>query len=345
MGVTWPGVGLRTRCRRLVGAVAVIAAALANGAAITANAQGVSAGHSRIAVALFERGDYAGAKAALSSERPSASTSYYLGRIAVIEDRSEDAIRLFERAVKAEGRNADYHLWLGIALGLQAREAGRFRQAILASRAKGEFERAVALDPRNVGAREGLVQFYSIAPGIAGGSMRRAREHAMEIARVSPMRGRIAGGMIHEREKDFAAAEREYLAASSIAPDSAAPLMALGALYQRVEQWDKAFAAYERALALSDIGVPEALSAHYQFGRTGALSGLRLEDSERSLKRWMERAPAGTSGRRVARTRARLGMVYAHQRRNDLARTEFEAALKLNPKDADARAGLARLAR
>jgi tetratricopeptide (TPR) repeat protein len=325
--------------------IAVIAAAAATGATIAADAQGVADARARSGVALFERGDYAGAKVALSSEGGGASTSYYLGRIAVIEDRPDDAVGLFERAIKSDGRNADYRLWLGLALGLQAREAGRFRQAMLANRAKGEFERAVALDPRNVGAREGLVQFYSIAPGIAGGSMRRAREQATEIARVSPMRGRIANGMIHEREKDFAAAEREYFAASSIAPDSAAPLMALGALYQRVEQWDKAFAVYERALALSDIDLPQALSAQYQFGRTGALSGRRLEDSERSLKRWMERAPAGTSGRRVARTRARLGTVYAHQGRNDLARTEFEAALKLNPKDADARAGLAKLGR
>jgi tetratricopeptide (TPR) repeat protein len=334
---------MRVSCRRVV--IALIVAAVPSGTAMSAKAQVVADARSPSGVALFERGDYAGAKAALSSEGGSASTSYYLGRIAVIEDRPDDAIGLFERAIKADGRNADYHLWLGMALGLQARDAGRFRQAMLANRAKSEFERAVALDPRNVGAREGLVQFYSMAPGFAGGSMRRARDHAAEIGRVNPMRGRIANGTVHERERDFAAAEREYLAASSIAPDSAAPLMALGALYQRVEQWDKAFAAYERALALADIEVPEALSAQYQFGRTGALSGRRLEDSERSLKRWMESAPAGTSGRRVARTRARLGTVYAHQRRNDLARAEFEAALKLNPKDADARAGLANLRR
>jgi tetratricopeptide (TPR) repeat protein len=334
---------VRDPCTKRCLMIAVIATAMATSGAISAAAQAVSDARSRSGVALFERGDYAGAKAALSGEGGSAATSYYLGRIAVIEDRPDDAVGLFERAIKADSGNPGYHVWLGIALGLQAREAGRFRQAMLAGRAKGEFERAVALDPRNIGAREGLVRFYSIAPGLAGGSMRRAREHATEIARISPMRGHIASGMIHEREKNSAAAEREYLAASSIAPDSAAPFMALGALYQRVEQWDKAFGAYERVLALSDIEVPEALSAYYQFGRTGALSGRRLEDSEQSLKRWMEQAPAETSGRRVARTRARLGTVYMHQGRKDLALTEFDAALKLNPKDADARAGLARL--
>src|SRR3712207_9577253 len=76
-----------------------------------------------------------------------------------------------------------------------------------------------------------------------------------------------------------------------------------------------------------------------------ALSGQRLDESERSLKRWMERAPSGTSARRIARTRSRLGMVYARQGRNDLARAEFEAALRLNPKDADAKEGLGKLPR
>src|SRR5918992_2637378 len=216
--------GLRSRCWTMI---AVIATAVTV-AGMTAGAQGTSNGRLRTGVALFEQGDYVGAKAALSSDA-SASTSYYLGRIAVIEDRPEDAVGLFERAIKADGRNADYHLWLGLAVGLQAREAGRFRQAMLAGRAKGEFERAVALNPRSIGAREGLVQFYSMAPGIAGGSMRRAREHATEIARVSPMRGHLASGTIREREKDYPGAEREYLAGASLAPDSAAPLLALGA--------------------------------------------------------------------------------------------------------------------
>jgi tetratricopeptide (TPR) repeat protein len=339
MPFSWRGSNTRSRSSLRI-------AALAAAASLAVSAAGAQTAAERRGVTLFESGDYTAAKAALSeaaSNGGGATASYYLGRIAVLEDRPADAVGLLERAIKADGRVADYHAWLGMALGLQARDAGRFRQAMLASRAKGAFERAVQLDPRNVSAREGLVQYYSIAPGIAGGSMRRAREHAAEIERVSPMRGRVASGTILEREEDFVGAEREYRAAAAAAPDSAAPLLALGALYQRVAQWDQAFEAYERALALPGIEFAEQLSAYYQVGRTGALSGQRLDESERSLKRWMERAPSGTSPRRVARTRSRLGMVYARQGRNDLARAEFEAALKLNPRDADAKEGLSKL--
>jgi tetratricopeptide (TPR) repeat protein len=297
------------------------------------------------ALILFERGDYAAAKAELARapDGSDAVALYYLGRIAVVEDRPEDAAGFFERAIKLGDRTSAYHQWLGVALALQARDAGRLRQAMLGRRARDEFERAVALDPRNVGAREGLVRFYAIAPGIAGGSIPRARQHVAAIAQVDPMRGHVAEGIVYEREGNLDAAERAYRAASAIAPDSAAPLLALGALYQRLERWNDAFSAYERALVLRGIEFPEELSAYYQFGRTGALSGRRLAESERMLKRWMERAPVSTSGRRVGRTRSRLGMLYAHQGRTDLARAEFEAALKLNPRDADARAGLAKL--
>jgi tetratricopeptide (TPR) repeat protein len=336
--VVRPAGGNVERARHLVVALAGIVTLVA--APVTASAQVAAGPQMRRAVALFERGDYAAAKVALSSDEGDAVAAYYLGRIAVVEDRLDDAVRAFERAIRADVRRAEYHAWLGIALGLQARDAGRLRQTQLASRAKGEFERAVALDPLSVSAREGLVQFYSVAPGILGGSGRRAREQAAEIARIDPMRGHLANGIIHERERDYFAAEREYAAAAVLAPDSAAPLLAMGGLYQRSGRWARAFAAYERVLALRGLALPELLSARYQFGRTGALSGERLADSERALKQWLAEAPRGTSPRRVARTRARLGMVYAHQGRTALARAEFEAALKLNPRDADARAGL-----
>lgn len=332
---------MRTPCLSVLTRAALLVLAALPPASVAQSAPRTQTGRG---VMLFESGDYAAAKAALATAS-GADAAYYLGRIAVIEDRSDEAVALFERAIKADDRNADYHAWLGVALGLQAREAGRFRQAMLAKRAKGEFERALTLDPRQLDAREGLVRYYSIAPGIAGGSKRRARDHAAEIARVSAMRGHIANGMILESEKDFAGAERAYSAAAAAAPDSAAPYMALGGLYQRVGRWGAAFEAYERVLALAAVEFPVQLSAHYQFGRTGALSGQRLEESESALKRWLERAPAGTSPRRVARTRARLGMIYARQRRDDLARAEFEHALRLNPRDSDAREGLARLGR
>ena len=103
---------------------------------------------------------------------------YLMGRLTYAQGNSGTAVDWFEKAVHGDDANATYHLWLGNALGDEAQKASKFRQPFLARRVKNEFERAVALDPRSVLARQGLVDFYSIAPGIMGGDMNKARLQA-----------------------------------------------------------------------------------------------------------------------------------------------------------------------
>jgi hypothetical protein len=101
------------------------------------------------------------------------------------------------------------HLWLANALGEEAQGANKLRQPFLVRRVKSEFERAVQLDPRSVAARRGLMDVYMIAPGVMGGSKDKAREQAVEIAKISPLQGRLAAASIAQREKNAEAAERE----------------------------------------------------------------------------------------------------------------------------------------
>src|SRR3712207_2336308 len=125
MHVSRQWVARPTAGRWLPTTVVVAAASLA--ASLAASVAGAQNGDVRRGALLFESGDYAAAKAALSGcgEPRGAAACYYLGRIAVVEDRPEEAVRLLERAIKAAGDVADYHTWLGVALGLQARASGR----------------------------------------------------------------------------------------------------------------------------------------------------------------------------------------------------------------------------
>ena len=97
---------------------------------------------------------------------------------------SRDAVGWFEKAVKANDKSSAHHLWLGNALGEQASHTNKLKLPFLARRVKGEFDKAVELDPRSWEARHGLIQFYSQAPGVMGGSMDKAKEQAREIGKI-----------------------------------------------------------------------------------------------------------------------------------------------------------------
>src|SRR4029079_10190051 len=100
-------------------------------------------------------------------------------------------------------------------------------------RFKAANERALTLDPTLVDARRNLVMFYAMAPGFMGGEMNRAKQQAAEIMKLNPMRGHTANGVIAERAGDKLTAEKEFLAAIAIAPDSVGAYQSTALFYTR----------------------------------------------------------------------------------------------------------------
>ena len=320
---------------RLSLAVAVLALA-------SAPLRAQTAGPAADGVRLFNEARYAEAKTQLAAvakaDARSSTAAFYLGRIALVEGDGAGAARWIERATKLEPRNSGYFYWLGNAYGRQAVRANKLTQARLAGRIRGAFERAVTLDPANLDARSGLLQYYVVAPGIMGGSLDKAREQAREIGARSPFRGRLANGVIAERSKDAAGAEREYAAAVAAAPDSAIGYTVLGDLYRRAGQYDKAFATFERMRR----ALPNEAAPLYLFGRTSALSGQRLADGEQALTGYLAARRRDTDPP-LASAHFRLATIYEKQGRRDLARQEYEATLKLDSQQKEAREGLGRV--
>src|SRR4051812_29632946 len=151
-------------CTRRFSALPIVAVGLA----FSASAQSLDTARQ-----LFESARYAEAKnelTALKGGDRNAAAAYYLGRVASFEGDGEEAVQQLERAVALEDGNALYHLWLGNALRDQAQHAGILKAMFLARRMKKEWERAVDLDPAQIEARYGLVQFLAFVPGPMGGS-------------------------------------------------------------------------------------------------------------------------------------------------------------------------------
>jgi len=165
-------------------------------------------------------------------------------------EKWDAAVEAGEKAVKELPDSSESHLWLGRAYGQKALRASIFSEMGLARKCKAEFEKAVALDPKSVDARYDLVSFHVNAPGIAGGSLDKAREQAAEIARLDPVRGHIAAGSIFSSEKKWPEAEAEYRKALDLKPDSASLHWRLGRLFEKQGRKDDAKAEWRKALKL-----------------------------------------------------------------------------------------------
>ena len=258
-----------------------------------------------------------------------------MGTIYLAKDKPSDAIDWFEKAVKANDKSSAHHLWLGNALGEQASHTNKLKLPFLARRIKGEFDKAVELDPKSWEARHGLIQFYSQAPGVMGGSMDKAKEQAREIAKFDVIRGHLEMAALLERDKDFAGTERELSAVISAAPDSALGYNSLGNFYRRQKRYTDAVAVYEKLLHAK----PDAANAHLLIGWNLKLAGDN-DRAEREIKQWLSAPPKDAPAQNLSAAHQFLGDIYAIQARKDAAHAEYELALQINPKNAEAKKGL-----
>jgi tetratricopeptide (TPR) repeat protein len=122
-------------------------------------------------------------------------------------DRAESSCK---KAVSLDPDNSRFHLWLGRVYGEKADRVNFMAAASLAGKVRGEFERAVQLNPKDVDARLDLAEFYIAAPGIIGGGEDKARDQAHSLASENPAREHWIYARIAEKNRDYPTAEREY---------------------------------------------------------------------------------------------------------------------------------------
>jgi tetratricopeptide (TPR) repeat protein len=269
-----------------------------------------------------------GLAATLPAQTGPGAREYEAGRGFMRSNQPDRAELSFERAIEKEPRNGTYHLWLGNAVGQQAASASVLRQPFLARRIKAAYERALEFDPDLLDARDGLIQFHLLAPGVMGGDKAEARRQQREIARRDVVRGHIAAANIAWASRDTAATERELRAAIAARPDS---LTATSILAARLVQWKRApdaFGLLEQQLQRD----PQSVALRYQYGRMAALIGENLPEAERHLRSIIAVEPWPESNWSPSRAAAlaRLGDVLRRQGKRDEARASYERALALD---------------
>ena len=276
-------------------------------------------------------------EAVRNGEKDYAGARYYLGRVSFDQKRYDDAQDFFEEAIEANDKVAEYHNWLGNTYGQIAQEANIIKQGMLASKMKAEWERAVALNPAYIDPRQSLIQYYLQAPGIMGGSVDKAKETARQIMALNAAQGHLQMGNIYVKEKKLGEAEKEFIEMVKVDP---AYLSGLANFYTGQKQYDKAFTLFEEAVQKNS----RDMGAVYQFGKTSAVSGQKLDRGEECLKKYLTYTPKQNEPSHAG-ANMRLAQINEKKGNKVEAKKFYEAALRLDGSLKEAREGLQRISK
>jgi tetratricopeptide (TPR) repeat protein len=259
----------------------------------------------------------------LSSAPADAESSNLLCRAYfALEDwnRAESSCR---KAASLDPANSRFHLWLGRVYGQKADRANLLAAAGLAGKVRGEFERAVQLNPKDVDARLDLAEFYLAAPGIVGGGEQKAREQAQFIATVNPGREHWIYARIAEHNNDSATAEREYHQYIDLSEGDAEAWLNLALFFRhqkRFDQMEQAIVKLSHASKPEPDVLWEASDILYNAGRNYPFATELLNRYLASGP--VEKAPA-------FRAHYLLGMLLEKQGDKAGAAQEYRASLSL----------------
>jgi tetratricopeptide (TPR) repeat protein len=176
------------------------------------------------------------------------------GQTALDRGDARAAVRLLEKAVAESPNDAEAHYLLGVAYGARAQQPDVVDRAGLARKTCKEFETAVSLDPNHVDARTALVQYYTLAPEVMGGSIRRAQDEANELLKRNPAAGHRADAFIDTHLKKYDAAASELRKAADLDPTD-------------MPTW-------------------------FEIGHIAAITGNNLSEGQKALEKYMAYTPA-----------------------------------------------------
>lgn len=261
------------------------------------------------AIALYKEKRFPEARVAFeklaAAEPANATAAHYLGQTLLRRGDAkalDDAAPWLEKAVALDPQNATYLFNYGAA---QLQLARKNTSLTSASKGREALEKAVALKPDYLDAREALFQYYTQAPFFAGGSSSKAAAQLEEIRKRDADRAILLSVGSKVTAKDFASA----------------------------------FRLLDDAL----VKQPDNYTALYYYGRTAAISELNLATGLAHLKKCLTLPPPGPASPTHSHVWNRIGNLHEKLKHTAEARTAYETALKLDSTNKPAADSLAKL--
>jgi len=222
------------------------------------------------------------------------------------QEKWDGAIENYEKLVKMDDYNANYHYKFGGAKGMKALEVSKFRALGLIGDVKRSFNRAAELDPTHIDVRWAMVELYMQLPGIIGGSYKKSMKYANELENLSKVDGYLAKGYIYEYDDEPELAEEYYKKAIEVG-GSVTCYDKLTSLYQKEHKPLKAIENMENSHKKHQRN-----AMHYQIGKVAADYNVQLEKGEKCLYTYITNYTA-KDGVPVCWAYYRLSQIFTHK--------------------------------
>ncbi len=244
----------------------------------------------------------------------------------------EPAMKLAEEACKLAPTQARAWYWKGQTHFNHLSETRSLDAIGEIDSAKAAMLKAIELDPKYISPRMALSMFYIEAPGIVGGSIRKAREQGETMLTLGS-KGTLLGRMVLARcaayKEDWEEATRQYQAMEAAAetPESKCnAVMSLARMQlEKQEEYEDALATAQRALAMAPSATYRS-SAMYLV----AESKRRLKDLPGAVEGYRQVLELNPDAQR---SRFALAECLEQQKRYADAAEQYEAFATRFPKD------------
>lgn len=198
----------------------------------------------------------------------------------------------------------------------------------LARRTKRNYQTAIALDPMNIKAHEGLGLFYLLAPRIVGGSTRKAKAQADEIAKIDINKAMPFYIGIQKKYKRWDKALKLANEWQEKEPELWKPIEDKFRIYFEQNKYEQAAKILIDYLAKN----PNEMNANYLLGLVTSDSGLYLEKGRDALLNYLKSDPdLNQPGHEWSYYR--LAMIYSKLDKLDLAKETAKKAISQSPQN------------
>jgi Flp pilus assembly protein TadD len=228
---------------------------------------------------LYQKTNYADALSVLAAIPSKDAAAHLLsGKCQYMNGDFKKATEEIERALPLAPNSPEQYLWLGRAYGRRAETSSFVTAPGLASKARTNFEKAVALDPGNKDAVSDLLEYYLEAPALLGGGLEKAQALAEKMKRRDASEYEYLLARISDKKKDYGGAEVHLRRAVELAPGQAGKIVELAKFLARQRKFQESDEAFARAQRMA----PDEAGVIFERAKT-YVQGKRNLDAAREL--------------------------------------------------------------